>query len=354
MKRPWFSDHDLRHKWWAVIWIACAPWMALAQNAEVPDWTRHFRLGAVVGLNMHADFKMNGQFYVSGASQAGPSGVSGANHTYDDGYVRVDNTGNAQGYTSYWGYQNDSQYNAINQTLTFHGATSFDLTASEHENADPQAGLDLVYGGKLMKSGDALVLWEFGFMWMPVEVKDGTPLSSVFTRTVHSFDTGGIVVPVAPYNGGASGVGPTIHDVATAESGDTSPGTITGSRTLDTTLYNFRLGPTMHWEVNRHFAFSVGGGGAIAIASSDYKYNEKIHFSDGSVASNRGSFNNTEPLYGGYADVTLMVHTVENADIFIGARFMTLSDATVSSGGREARLELGTGFYFSAGINWPF
>jgi hypothetical protein len=288
MKRPWFSDHDLRHKWWAVIWIACAPWMALAQNAEVPDWTRHFRLGAVVGLNMHADFKMNGQFYVSGASQAGPSGVSGANHTYDDGYVRVDNTGNAQGYTSYWGYQNDSQYNAINQTLTFHGATSFDLTASEHENADPQAGLDLVYGGKLMKSGDALVLWEFGFMWMPVEVKDGTPLSSVFTRTVHSFDTGGIVVPVAPYNGGASGVGPTIH------------------------------------------------------------------FSDGSVASNRGSFNNTEPLYGGYADVTLMVHTVENADIFIGARFMTLSDATVSSGGREARLELGTGFYFSAGINWPF
>jgi hypothetical protein len=336
MKQPWPDNRSaMILRFIVVALLACAGDMAKAQDwGEVPeaqDWTRHFRLGPVVGLNLRADFKMDGQFNVSGGSQAGPTGVSGVDHVYDDGYVRVDDTGNAQGYTSYWGYQNASQYDPAKQTLTLRSSSSFNLTHSTHVDGGGQVGLDLVYGGKLMKSGDALVGWEFGFMWMPIHIKDTSELSTTFARTVHVFDTGDLVMPTAPYNGGPDGIGPTIRDIASPGPEETSPGTITGSRTLDVTLYNFRLGPSMHWEVNSWFAFSVGGGAALGLATCDYKFNETIQIADGGQTVNHGSFGDTEVVYGGYAGVTLMFHTIEKADIFIGAQFMMLDKVGVSS-----------------------
>src|SRR6478736_9428060 len=58
-------------------------------------WPKHFRVGAMAGFNIKADFKMSGTFAVSGYN---PGGVfPGTDHVYDDGYVRVDELGNAQG-----------------------------------------------------------------------------------------------------------------------------------------------------------------------------------------------------------------------------------------------------------------
>src|ERR1041385_972660 len=72
---------------------------------EVPpeplnDWSRHFRIGMLVGFNLKASFRLSGEFSVSG-SQPGATNVSGLDHFYDDGYVRVDETGNALGKTIY-------------------------------------------------------------------------------------------------------------------------------------------------------------------------------------------------------------------------------------------------------------
>jgi len=316
-----------------------------AEAQVITNWTRHFRLGAVVGLNMSADFKMNGTFNVSGSSQPG---------IFDDGYVLTDNTGNAGGYTSNWGYKNGSQYDPANHTLTMYSSSSFNLADSTHEDAGSHVGADLVYGGKIMKSGDAFFNWEFGFMWMPITVRDHRPLSTTFTRSSQVFDTGDILVPEAPYNGGPSGVGPTIHDLASPGPEESSPGTITGSRTLDVTLYNFRLGPSMHWEVNHWFAFSVSGGAAMGLTTCEYEFNETVQINDGGQTPNRGSFENTDTVFGTYVNVTLMFHTIEKADIFIGAQFMMLDKVGVSSEGRRASLDLGAGLYLSAGVNWPF
>lgn len=355
MKPTCLRPHATTLRCWAAIaCVVASAWVSRAQDEGVPDWARHFRLGGVVGFNLRADFQLNGQFSVSGADQAGPVGVSGANHIYDDGYVRVDNTGNAQGYTSFWGYQNAAQYDAANQRLVMRSSSSFGLTDSTQVEGDPQAGFDLAYGGHLMRVGGARLGWDLGFTWLPVSITDHRALSTVFTRKVHAFDTAGIVLPDAPYNGGASGIGPTIHDVATALPDETSPGTLTGSRTLDVTLYNVRLGPWLHWQLGPQFAFSLGAGGAVGIASTEYNYNETIVFADGSQAPNRGSFGRTQVVYGGYVETAILYRTPENADVYIGARFMTLGDTSISSQGRSAQLELGTGLYLTAGINWPF
>ncbi len=320
-------------------------WGGMAEAQIITNWTRHFRVGGVVGLNMSADFKMNGTFNVSGGSRPG---------IFDDGYVLTDDTGNAGGYTSNWGYQNASQYDPGNRTLTLHSSLAFNMNTKNEVDGGNHAGLDLVYGGKIMKSGDALFNWEFGFMWLPMTMKDTRPLATTFNRSSLVFDTGDIVMPEAPYNGGPSGLGPTIRDTGTPGASESSPGTITGSRKLDVTLYNFRLGPAMHWEVSKWFAFSVSGGGAMGFTTCNYRYNERINVSDGGQNSNRGNFDNTDTVFGTYANVTLLVHTKEKADIFVSAQYMMLDTVSVSSGGREASLDLGGGIYLSAGINWPF
>jgi hypothetical protein len=44
----------------------------------------------------------------------------------------------------------------------------------------------------------------------------------------------------------------------------------------------------------------------------------------------------------------------DSADIYIGAQYMPMGNATISGGGRSGRLNLGGQLYFSIGINWPF
>lgn len=306
-----------------------------------------------MGLNLKADFSLDGQFGISG-SQPGATGGSGVNHFYDDGYVRVDQTGNAQGYTSYWGYNNASQYGPAAQTLLMHSAKSFGLSSGTGEGGGVQVGFDMAYGGDFAHWGKTLVGWELGFGLLPISIKDTRPLGAVFTRTAHSFDASGIVLPTAPYNGGPSGLGPTLRDVATALPDDTIAGTVTGSRSLDLTLHNVRLGPTLWWELHPRWAVSVSGGAALGIVSGDYKFDETVVLADGGSTRNTGKIGATDVVYGGYVSAVAVYHAVANGDIFVGAQFMPLGDVLVRGGGRQARLHFGEGVYLSAGINWSF
>src|SRR6266568_3426703 len=281
------------------------------------DWTRHFRAGVQLGLNIHADFSTRGLFSVSG-SQPGLPGVSGVDHIYDDGYVRVDQSGN--------GRASDAPY----------------------------TGFDLAYGETFAHLGSAGVGWELGFGLLPMAISDNRNLSATFTRTVHQFNAGGIVLPTAPYNGGPSGLGPTISDVATALSPDTAIGTITGSRTLDVTLYDLRLGPTLYWQLHPRVGVSVSGGPAVGLVSGDYRFNETDVFANGGIARNVGRFSKTETVYGGYANALALFRVEEHGEIFAGVQFMSLGDGKFSNAGREARLKLGAGLFFMVGINWPF
>ncbi len=324
-----------------------------ACSAQDVGWTRNFRLGMSIGMNLEADFKTEGQFNLTG-SQPGLPGVGGVDHFYDDGYVRVDQTDNAQGRTTFWGYDSASQYDAGAQTLTFNSGRSFTTSGSASADESPYLGLDLAYGGLLGKWLGAQVGWELGFNFLPLNISDGGTLPAQVTRTRHQYSTGGIVMPEPGYQGGANGVGPSIPDVATALPDEVVQGTITGSRTLEASLYNIRLGPTLHWELDRRWAVAASAGFATAMLSGDYLFNETIMLADGTSAISEGTIGGNDFAFGGYAGAVLMYHTNEPADIYIGVHFMSLTDAGISGGGREAELKLGTSLLLSAGINWPF
>src|SRR5438477_1266258 len=342
-------------------WLMLAGGTALLASSATAadDWTRNFRIGMTLGLNVHADFKMGGTFALSG-KDPGPMGVSGANHEFDDGYVRVDQTGNAQGLTSYWGYQNVSQYDAGAQTMTFHTASSFSTPSSSVQRDDsPYIGFDMAYGGEITRWGRARVGWEFGVGILPISIKDTRNLPATFEVASYTAPTGSVIPPglqdnSGNYSGGPSGIGPTIGDTITAGSVDSTAGTITGKRKLDVTLYNFRLGPTLYWNLHRRWAVNVSAGPAFGIVAGDYKFNEIDILSTGATVNNSGKFGKIDLVYGGYANGLLLYHLQPNGDLFAGVQFMSLSSSTFRGPSRDANLNLGAGFYFTAGINWPF
>jgi len=306
-----------------------------------------------MGVNLKARFKTSGQFDVSG-SQPGTPGVHRADHIYDDGYVRVDETGNALDRTSYWGYNDASQYNPVAQTLTFHSAKSFSSSGSSKDDDPPYIGFDLAYGGQFGRWGPTRIGWEFGFGLLPISIQDKRPMPAIVNRTVHSFSTEPIVTPTAPYNGGPSGIGPTIHDSATALPDDTVPGTIAGSRKLDAMLYSVRLGPLLHWELHPQWAVSFSAGPAVGFVDGELKFDEMIVSGNGATGRNTGSIGGSGFVFGGYVSAAVMFHAVENGDFYLGVQYMPLGSMTINGGGREARLDLAGGIYFSVGFNWPF
>lgn len=327
------------------------PWTYswLESPAETDYWPRHFRVGVMAGLNIKADFKMNGTFAVSGYNPG--AATSGIDHNYDDGYVRVDENGNAGGLTHYWGYNNAAQVSG--NDLIFHSAHTFTANGSTSEDSGLQPGLDVAYGGHLFRWGDALVGWELGFGWLMMDIEDNDPITISAQRTVHSYNKGTVTLPTAPYNGGYNGPSVVIGDTPTQLGDQTISGTVSG-HTLDVSLYTLRLGPTLHWELPYNFATQISAGAAIGFVSGDLEYNETLRFTDGSRTSNHGSTSDSQFVYGGYLGATLMYHVEEHGDLYLGIQYMPLSSATFSGGGREAELNMAGGLYLSFGINWPF
>jgi hypothetical protein len=307
--------------------------------SEDDDWTRHFRIGALVGMNISANFSIKGKFNVNH-----PPGV------YDDGYVLPDSTGNAFNQTGNWGYNNASQLSG--SSLTMHNTTSFTTSGNAKDSGSAFTGFDMAYGGNLFAWGSARVGWDLGFGLLPISITDTHPMSANVAQSTFVFDTGGIVVPGAPYQGGFNRQGEPTISVNSTGSTNNILGTITGSRTLDVTLYTVRLGPSVYWDLNQYFGLSAGAGPAVGIVSGNLKFNEVVNTST-SVPS-KGQIDATDVVYGGYVNASLMYHLVQNGDLYVGVQYMSLGNATISGGGRSGQLNLGGQVYISAGINWPF
>jgi hypothetical protein len=311
------------------------------------DWTQHISLGALVGLNISAKFSENGSFNIPGNAGSG---------IYNDGYVLEDQTGNAGGYTGYWGYDNASQYNATAQTLSMHDTTSYSAADNSGKNSAALPGLELGYGQNLWDWKRTHIGWDAGVGVVAISIDNNYSAPATVNQTTYVYDTGGIVMPDAPYQGGPSGQGePIIPATPSSTSSQTSTGVVTGRRSLDGVLTTIRLGPSVNWDLNRHITTSLSAGPAVGIVVGEYKYNETIT-AGGASAQNSGSFVNTAVSFGGYVKASLMYYIWDggDADIFVSAEYMPMKNATIEDGGQEAQLNLSGQVYLSAGINWPF
>ena len=314
------------------------------ERLAADDWSHHVRLGALIGFNASATFKLNGDLGI----------VNGQPGVYDDGYVRVDDTGNALGYTTFWGYDNASQLSG--STLTLTRTTSFSASSSSEVGSGISPGLEFAYGDSYWRWGNTRIGWEFGFGWLMLGFHDSQTLPSTLSRVHDRFDASDLeVIPDAPYFGPFISAGqPAIFADSIGSTADAVAGTLEVSRKLDASLFTFKLGPSVCIGLAPRLGLYASAGPALGFVTGDFSYTETTSAGVGS-SQNQGNVGVNSVVFGGYVNAVLAYHIPsENADIYVGAQYLPLGDVNVSSAGREARLDLSGQVMVSAGVNWRF
>jgi hypothetical protein len=323
-------------------------------GADFPENPNRFSLGARIGMNFKADFTRT-------PVDPGPD-AAGADHLYNDGYVRVDSSGNAGGLTWNWGYRDASQapgddamhFHAVQPDSASGYSGSSRHLGSEFFN-DPQPGFELIYQrvlGRLFPSAR----WglEAAFGYTDLDLRDNRSATGVpVTLTTDTYPLNGLIPPSAGYNGTFDGPGTLLGDTPTRNiTADTA--TVTSLQKLSGRLYTLRLGPFAEWNFTHHLSLAASVGLTLVPATVDYDFSETATLDSGGTFQESGHSSRTKLLYGPYVGGMLRYDFNERWGVYVGAQFQSLTDLKQSIGSRTARLDPGATVYGTAGVSLRF
>jgi hypothetical protein len=378
-----------------VLLIGLATWPAHAQDAatdsalQLPEKKSPDRYGLSfrMGFNITTSFKNAGSVPPPGhlvpqpgagmtlQSQPGnPDGDQFGNRTYEDGYVWVDNTGNAMDFTHYWGYDNKAlQFNPSAGTIDMHSSSSPGVN-SNNRSDDPQLGLEFTYNREL--GGGKGWRWgiEAAFNYTDVTVHDSHPLTGSGSLTANTFqvpptfEPGTGIVPGDPPSApppyyGTYYPNPNGNPVIVATpigTNYTSFSTqINGSRHFDADVFGWRIGPYAEFPLSSKVSVFVSGGLSLVVVSSDFSYNETVIYDEGTgngpvTRSSSGSGSHSDLLVGGYIGSTVNVALSKNWGAFAGVQFQSAGEYTQTVNDKKAVLDLGQSVFVSIGVSCSF
>ena len=124
-----------------------------------------------------------------------------------------------------------------------------------------------------------------------------------------------------------------------------------GSRRLDVSLYDFKLGPTVNIPICHRFSVQVGGGGVLGIADSEFDFTENGGPGTPSVT---GSSSHTGLSLGAYAELGFAYKLSSSTSLFTGAQYEYLGNFSQSTSGHSAELDLGSTIFYEFGLQWHF
>lgn len=233
-----------------------------------------------------------------------------ADRRYDDGYVNQDQGTAEDGSTWFWGYDHASQLSTGSggggsSTVSFHGAADSIQNESrrfsdrdpgswsaDHDGTVPVIQLDWTYDVLPQLSVGA----SLQYSWLGL---DGSRSFGNFSATrvrtsqdmtlTDTYDTSGIVIPSAPWQGTLAGPGPLINNLPTARN-VSKGGILDSSRTtyfnqvresLDVKLHTLAFGPTVAARLGP-VDLALGTGLALNIANWDASHRETLYVRNGS------------------------------------------------------------------------
>lgn len=273
--------------------------------------------------------------------------TAGTDHNYDDGYNRVDSSGNAGGLTSDWGYQNSSQYNpAGDGTIRMNSAqTTINPAASSASQDTPQPAISLYWQQDLTKCEVLNLGVRAAFNWQHINLDTHALEATTITTISDTYSLGGVTPPSAPFDGSFLGPNTLLGDDPTRSISAVAGPTILGNRSIDADLFGLDLGPTLSVNITERVRAVVSAGATLAWIRSDFTY------TDGTLAS--GSVSDDKALFGGYAGADLQYRLSETWGVFVGATYTRLENFRQQDQGRTAELkfsgcyDIHTGVYFN-------
>ena len=304
---------------------------------EQPADPNRFGLSYRFGLNISARFKNVG---LSPAAAPGAA-VGSVDHTYNDGYVKVDISGNAGGETWNWDYSSASQVHGNNVVLS--ASNPGDL--ARNVDGDPQHGLELTFNRELGRL--AYCPWgveaAFGFTDLTFRNRatvTGGPL------TVDAYAVGEGPVPLPP-QGTYAGPGPLLFDTPARLP-------VTVASRLDGAMYGFRLGPYLEIPLGKRVAFTLSGGLAVAVVETDFSFQQSYAAPDNTTVSQSHAGSHSDVLAGGFLAGNFSCRVTKALTVFAGAQYQNTGTYTHSLADKRAEMDLSQCVFVTAGLGLAF
>jgi hypothetical protein len=321
-----------------------------AQDLDVADTSGWFvRLSAVARFNVKAS--------ISAIPPATGPGI------YDDGFVLPDNGGTASGTTWNWGYNAANQIAGDQLVLKrFNDVPSFGQQDVNVRN--PLLEGEIIGGYQFsqfqIKKKTARFGLEMGASYSTFSDDMSFVSTGSASQTTATYGIGGILPPVAPYAGTATGPGPLINlnPGSSTVVGD-NPGGSTSSfqGNLEAKFYNLRIGPTLEVDLSKRLSVTAGVGYAPVYADARLKYAEAVTFSNPVMpvlASARADLGESKWRLGFYAEIRLNYRIASHIDAFVGGDFQHNSNFTFGDSGHQVKLDLGATYGTKIGMTFRF
>lgn len=299
----------------------------------------------------------------TGAGAAGPADGF-AERTYADGYVKPDE-GTADpdsmvsGLTWNWGADDvGAQYRDGRMEFRT-GETRWEETiatsasgggAARASDRDVLLGVEAMGGWTFFDDAafDAAVDAGFRFYGsgdLHAESKYGASVTTTRRayRYVDSYDASGWTdVPRGPHDGSAGGPGaligatPTRREELMGTERATESYAYHGRTTLDYTVWDLRLGPTLGWKATERL--TVRGGVYALVGLVDAKLKADVRTSEGASCAKKSR---CAAVFGMAAGLSAQFDLTDHVFLMGGAEYDWWSDAVnVRAGGADARIEL--------------
>ncbi|HEY1170843.1 MAG TPA: hypothetical protein VGH19_05680 [Verrucomicrobiae bacterium] len=322
----------------------------MAGSAQAQDKGSFGRFGISYNLNFNVAAEFSG---IGGAGPGLNPGLvplvnPGDIQQFDDGFIGMDASGNAGGLTTFWGYNNASQIVGGNLQLSSTALAAG--LSTQRSDSDLQHGVDLTYSYQLKsweKGGWGL---EGAFGWMPVGITDS---QAVAGNLVVANIPLGFVPPVAPFTGTVAGPGPLL---------DTTTGTviipggaiITGNRDIDASVFAFRFGPYLDYNLSERVSLTLSGGLSLAVVDSEFTFNELKTPIIGTPSTTTGNDRSSDLLVGGYLSARVAYWFTDNMNVFTGITYQNVGSFSQTASGRKATLDLGKTISLNVGLGFSF
>jgi SH3-like domain-containing protein len=325
---------------------------------EPGEKLNRFGISYRVGYHMTAAISRMAPF--SSRADLGLSTAPGVSRVYDDGYVRLDSSGNAGNLTWNWGYSDAPQVSTADSITQHSFSGNFSSEAQRLGGGAPQHGLELTYNRQISHLGGKYDngTWGVlaGFSRTEFSVQDSQTLSGTLTTTTDTYPLGGVIPPLAPYQGSFQGPGPLISSVPGRGFSSVANGaTIIGQRDFEADIYGLRLGPYVEIPVGKYFSVSLSIGLAIGVVDSELRYNNTLVIPDSSVRlsqTGRGFDNQVVP--GWYLDLDVNVPIYGSLSATGGFQFEGFDRYTHDSGLDRVQLNMVEACFFTVGLAYSF
>src|SRR6266566_4857183 len=335
-----------------------------ARLIELPAKTglNQVRVSARMGYNISAHLEnvgvSAGQTFPQPPPPKDPSRhfESATGVSYQDGYVGIDESGNAplpgetQGRTFYWGYARQDQIadlnnDGIGDTLLLSHSTSGTLL-QDFKN-DPQAGLEVSYARQLGQRDGSTYGIETSFTYTSLDLRaHGIADPRVLGVDAFSLGNPPIIPPAGPYEPQPFGA-PVIYDTPTHY-----PVNIVSS--FYAAVYGLKVGPYFEFPLAKRLSFALSGGFSLLIADSDFRIQQSAAVPSPGIASGTVSGSSVGVLPGAYAAGRLSLMASDSVNVFTGLQYESNGHHSQSLAGKRVEIDFWNAVYWTFGVSYSF